>query len=91
MISPTGWHNRFASRIDKKNPNIWHFIHVLQQEEVQVNQLVQHVKMGKKKLCSKKTCHMQECIENLADRFEKKTISLVKYMEGLSLLVAKKR
>jgi hypothetical protein len=90
MISFVGWHNRFASRIDKKHPNVWHFIYVLQQEEVQFNQLVQHVKMGKKKLRSKRTCHIQECLDNLTDRYEKIKINLVQYMEGLSLLVAKK-
>ncbi|CAF1405547.1 unnamed protein product, partial [Rotaria sordida] len=37
-----GWHNRFANRIEKKYPNIWHFIKVLQQEEVYVKQTVQH-------------------------------------------------
>lgn len=84
-----GWHNRFANRIDKKHPNIWHFIHVLQQEEVQFNQLAQHVKMGKKKLIYNKTLYMQECLDNLTDQYEKKQITLTKYMEGLSLIVAK--
>ena len=52
------WHNRFAHRIDKKHPNIWHFIRVLQGEEVRFNQHVQHVQMGKKKVYRKRTCRM---------------------------------
>lgn len=86
-----GWHNRFAHRIDKKHPNIWHFIRVLQEEEVRFNQHVQHVQMGKKKVCGKRTCSMQECLETLADRFKKQQIDLSDYIQGLSLLVAKKK
>ncbi|CAF1372389.1 unnamed protein product [Adineta ricciae] len=45
-----GWHNRFSYRIDKKHPNIWHFIRVLHEEEIHFNQHVQHVRMEKKKV-----------------------------------------
>ncbi|CAF1674122.1 unnamed protein product [Adineta ricciae] len=86
-----GWHNRFAHRIEKKHPNIWHFIKVLQQEEVYVKQNVQHVKMGKKKKIAKKTCAIQECLATLAHRYRKKEITLIDYLDGLSLLVAKKK
>jgi hypothetical protein len=30
-------------------------------------------------------------VKNLADRFEKKKITFVKYMEGLSLVIARRR
>jgi hypothetical protein len=86
-----GWHNRFAHRIEKKHPNIWHFIQVLQREEVYVKQTIQHVKMGKIKKMGKKTCQLQACLENLAAQFAKKEIALGRYLEGLSLLVAKKK
>ena len=66
-----GWHNRFAHRTDKKHPNIWHSIHVLQEEEVRFNRHVRHVQMGKKKVNGKQTCRMHECRETLADRFKK--------------------
>ncbi|CAF1579299.1 unnamed protein product, partial [Adineta ricciae] len=46
-----GYHNRFSHRIDKRHPSMWHFIRVLQEEEeVHLNQHVQHVRMGKKKV-----------------------------------------
>ena len=86
-----GWHNRFAHRIDKKHPNIWHFIRFLQEEEVRFNQHVQHVQMGKKKVHGKRTCRMHECLETLSDRFKKQQIDLTDYILGLSLLVAKKK
>ena len=90
-IGLLGWHNRFAHRIDKKHPNIWHFIRVLQEEEVRFNQYVQHVRMGKKKVYGKRTCRMHECLKTLADRFKKQQIDLTDYIQGLSLLVAKKK
>ena len=90
FISPIGWHNRFAHRIDKKHPNIWYFIQVLQREEVYVKQLVQHVKMGKIKKISKKTIQKQECLQNLNGQFNRNEITLNGYLDGLSLLVAKK-
>ena len=86
-----GWHNRFAHRIDKKHPNIRHFIRVLQEEEVRFNQYVQHVWVGKKKVYGKRTCRMHECLETLATRFKKQQIDLTDYIQGLSLLVAKKK
>lgn len=89
--SRIGWHNRFAHRIDKKHPNIWYFIKVLQQEEVHVKQIVQHVKMGKKKKFLKKNCQNQECLDNLKHKFLDKNITLSQYLEGLSLLAAKKK
>ena len=63
---------------------------MLQQEEVCVKQMVQHVKMGRKKKPNKATTRTQECLDNLTDRFEKKQITLTAYVEGLSLLVATK-
>jgi hypothetical protein len=64
---------------------------VLQREEVYVKQTVQHVKMGKILKISKHTSQMQKCLENLADQFNKKQITLGRYLEGLSLLVARKK
>ena len=86
-----GWHNRFAHRTDKKHPNIWHFIQVLQQEEVRFNRYVQHVHMGKKRIYGKRTCRIQQCLETLAERFKKNRINLIEYIQGLLLLVAKKK
>ena len=64
---------------------------MLQKEEVYVNQNVQHVKMGKKKKIAKKTCAIQECLEKFGQRYRKKEITFVDYLDGLSLLVAKKK
>jgi hypothetical protein len=37
------------------------------------------------------TCHLQECLENLAAQFTKKQFTLGRYLEGISVLVAKKK
>jgi hypothetical protein len=47
--------------------------------------------MGKMKKMGKNTCQLQGCLENLAAQFAKKQITLNRYVEGLSLLVAKKK
>jgi hypothetical protein len=47
--------------------------------------------MGKIKKMEKNTCRLQECLENLAAQFTKKQITLGRDLEGLSLLVAKKK
>ena len=39
----------------------------------------------------KNAYRQQECLENLAAQFTKKQITLGRYLEGLSLLVAKKK
>jgi len=40
---------------------------------------------------SKKNCRMQECLENLVTQFSKKEITIMGYLEGRSVLVAKKK
>ena len=47
--------------------------------------------MGKMKNMGKNTCQLQGCLENLGDQFAKKQITLGRYVEGLSLLIAKRK
>jgi hypothetical protein len=61
------------------------FFSLSERKEVYVKQTVGHVKM------ENNTCHLQECLENLAAQFTKKQFTLGRYLEGISVLVAKKK
>jgi hypothetical protein len=53
-------------------------------------QIIQHVKMGKIKKNRRSNCQRSICLENLKAQFASKEITLGRYLEGLSLLIAKK-
>ena len=90
MTNLLGWHNRFNRRVNRFHPNIWHLIHVLKKEEIMFRQQLLKVKAGGQKLKAKKVTAMQQRLDTLAKRFQSKGIDLEEYLEGLSLLVAKK-
>jgi hypothetical protein len=83
---------RFATRLSKKQPNVWTFIQLIQSEHVRFEHISIQLDAGAfapKK--STKTKAFQARLGTLRNRFLKKELNANELLSGLSLLIGKKK
>jgi hypothetical protein len=85
----TGWHNKFNNRVDKTHPNVWRLFECLQREKLSFRQKLGKINCGMEKKSNDTGCIIRTEIKTLTERHEQKQISLLEFIHGLSLLVAR--
>ncbi|CAF1277492.1 unnamed protein product [Rotaria sp. Silwood1] len=86
------FHSRFNRRVQILHPNIWSFIKFLQAEESRFHHRHIQFSSGLGTRTQKfKTIAIQHRIENLTERYNDGLINVMEYLDGLSLVVAKKK
>ncbi|CAF1323957.1 unnamed protein product [Rotaria sp. Silwood1] len=86
------FHSRFNRRVQIHHPNIWSFIKFLQAEESRFYHMhIQFCSGLGTRTQKAKTIAIQHRIENLTERYNDGLINVMEYLDGLSLVVAKKK
>ncbi|CAF2981494.1 unnamed protein product [Rotaria sp. Silwood2] len=85
-----GWHNKFNNRVDKTHPNVWRLFGCLQREELSFRQQLGKINCAMKKKKNDTGCFIRTQIATLTERHEKKQITLLEFINGLSMIVAQK-
>ncbi|CAF1112598.1 unnamed protein product [Rotaria magnacalcarata] len=83
-----GWHNKFSNRVDKTHPNVWRLFGCLQLEELSFRQQLGKVNCAMQKKKNDTGCFIRTQITTLTERHEKKEITLLEFIHGLSMIVA---
>ncbi|CAF4000286.1 unnamed protein product [Rotaria sordida] len=88
----SAFHSRFNRRVQIHHPNIWSFIKFLQAEESRFHHMYIQFSSGLSTRTQKvKTIAIQHRIENLTERYNDGLIHVMEYLDGLSLVIAKKK
>ncbi|CAF3168823.1 unnamed protein product [Rotaria socialis] len=83
-----GWHNKFNNRVDKTHPNVWRLFGCLKLEELSFRQQLGKVNCAVQKKKIDTGCFILTQITTLTERHEKKEITLLEFIHGLSMIVA---
>lgn len=89
FFSDVGWHNKFNHRVDKHHPNVWHLFDCLQREELSFRHQLGRLKCDFQKKTDDKPCVTRKQIQKMSEDYEGKQSSLIEFLHGLSVLVAK--
>ncbi|CAF4007618.1 unnamed protein product [Rotaria sordida] len=86
-----GYHNRINSRIYRHHPHIWDLINFMKAEEKRVQNIQLQWSSGASKPKNKRTTALQGRINTLYNRYNDYLITASDLLNGLSLVVAKKK
>ncbi|CAF4431310.1 unnamed protein product [Rotaria sp. Silwood2] len=84
------WHNKFNNHVGKTHPNVWRLFGCLQREELSFRQQLGKINCAMKKKKNDTGCFIRTQIATLTERHEKKQITLLEFINGLSMIVAQK-
>jgi hypothetical protein len=86
------FHSRFNRRVQIHHPNIWSFIELLQKEEVRFHHMNIQFNAGLAARTKQvKTIAIQNRIDTLDQRYYDGLLDVMKYLDGLSQVVTKKK
>jgi hypothetical protein len=89
---PLAFHSRFNRRVQIYHPNIWSFIELLQKEAVHFHHMNTQFNAGLAARTKQvTTIAIQNRIDTLDRRYYDDLIDAMKYLDGLSQVVAKKK
>jgi hypothetical protein len=89
VCSVTGWHNKFYNRVEKTHPNVWELFECFQREELAFRQQVEKINCRMEKKSNETGCLIQNRIKTLTERHEQKLISLLEFINGSSVVMAR--
>jgi hypothetical protein len=92
LMLPLALHSRFSRRVQIHHSNIWSFIELLQKEEVRFHHMNTQFNVGLAARTKQvTTIAIQNRIDTLDRRYYDGLIEVMKYLDRLSQVVAKKK
>ena len=83
------YNRRFGSRLAKQHPNVWTFIHLIQNENSRCEHLIAQLNTGATSAKeTSRTSAFQRRFETLKSRFDHNEINAKQLLHGFGLLLA---